>query len=307
VQAAILTGVLGIPSDPRLIEVLGWFAYLVPTLLYLLWPVTRRPTAASLSRVRFGIAAGLAAIGIVLAVAVVLPGAPASTAAPIVAANGTTDGRALLSRSGSDYTLTATVAGVTSTHHFAKNATTTTSHAGTAARGWQSTVRNAMSGKPTTLTLTDLVALAGGRVPIGVNASDNPGPFAADWNSTTTTSVWLTGNALLDAASRTTTVVTISGGGLASPRTISADSATPSWAVTPGYPAHVVAATSSAAASSSELLLWKLWLPIALWLAAVVVSAYALRSRITFRADTARRQQQARVDARAPHPASARV
>ena len=38
VQGALITGVFGIPADPRLIEVLGWLLYAVPVLVVFLWP-----------------------------------------------------------------------------------------------------------------------------------------------------------------------------------------------------------------------------------------------------------------------------
>ncbi len=311
VQAALLTGVLGIPADPRLIEVLGWAAYLVPTLAYLLWPASKRPSASGLPRVRFGIAAGLAAAGLVLATAVVLPVAPVSTTAPLVGASGATVGHATLSHDGGDYTLTSVVGGATTHHTFAANASTATTGSAASAAGstqlCQSTTTNSTATRPTTLTLTDLVALSGGRLPIGVNASANPGPYAAAWHSTTKTSASFSGNTLLDAASRSTTVVTISGGGLASPRTLSVDATTPSWTVAANYPAAVAAKTAAVASSRAELLLWKLWLPLALWLAALIVCGYAVRSRLAVRAAAARRQQEARTGSRAPQSAEARA
>ncbi|MFT4108517.1 iron uptake transporter permease EfeU, partial [Propionicimonas sp.] len=60
IRGALFTGVLGIPQDPRLIQVVGWFAYLVPMALYLYWPRRLRPSAAAAARLRHGIAAGLA-------------------------------------------------------------------------------------------------------------------------------------------------------------------------------------------------------------------------------------------------------
>src|ERR1700760_4269527 len=42
VQSALITGVLGIPADPRRIEVIGWFAYLIPVALFVYWPAARR-------------------------------------------------------------------------------------------------------------------------------------------------------------------------------------------------------------------------------------------------------------------------
>jgi len=46
--SSLLTGVLGIQAQPTLIEVIAWFVYLVPMLVFVLWPV-RRPSRSSAS------------------------------------------------------------------------------------------------------------------------------------------------------------------------------------------------------------------------------------------------------------------
>ena len=75
IQAALLTGVLGIPADPRLIEVVGWLAYLVPVALYMFWPQRRRPSGAAAGRLQLSAAAGLVVVAIAAAVSapVLLP------------------------------------------------------------------------------------------------------------------------------------------------------------------------------------------------------------------------------------------
>jgi high-affinity iron transporter len=286
VQAALLTGVLGIPADPRLIEVLGWLAYLVPVLAYLLWPVALRPGASALPRFRFGMAAALGAAALILAVAIPLPGSHSASPAPLVGG-----GHAMLGSADGRTTLTTDKPRTSTT--FQASDTTATVHDGVSSRVFTSTHRLSVADRPTSISLTDLVALSGGRVPIGVNASQNPGPFTARWSSTVTTSVWTVGGTLLDAQSDPKTLVTISGGGLPSARTISPStsaspgaSASPSTSASSGfgvqasYPASVTAGIGATAASRSELLLWKLWLPIVLALAAIVVGGYGMRSRI---------------------------
>ncbi|MGS8542309.1 hypothetical protein ACFKPV_22925, partial [Salmonella enterica subsp. enterica serovar Anatum] len=66
-----------------------------------------------------------------------------------------------------------------------------------------------------------LIALAGGRVPVGISAAQNPGPFTAQWNRTEVDEVWLTGAGLLDASAHSTLTVTLTGGGLQNARTVS--------------------------------------------------------------------------------------
>ncbi|PJE24299.1 MAG: hypothetical protein CK431_06830 [Mycobacterium sp.] len=42
VQGALVTGLFGVPTDPRLIEVLGWLLYAVVMVVVLVWPARRR-------------------------------------------------------------------------------------------------------------------------------------------------------------------------------------------------------------------------------------------------------------------------
>ena len=254
VQAALLTGVLGIPADPRLIEVLGWFAYLVPTMLFLLWPPSRRPAGRALATMRFAIAGALVLAAAVLAIAVTLP----SYQPPA----------------------TATIAGTAVRAPASLRTSTPTIREGIASRVVTTKTSAPTPGRPSTLTLEQLIALAGGRVPIGINASQNPGPFHADWATTSTTSVWVDHGGILDAQRASTTIATLTGGGLTATRTISPDSAQiGSWRMSAADRTAIVTRINDARTSGSELLLWKLWIPIALLLTALVLVFCVLRSR----------------------------
>jgi high-affinity iron transporter len=46
IQAALLTGALGIQAQPTVIETIGYLVYLVPMALYVTWPQPRRPRPA---------------------------------------------------------------------------------------------------------------------------------------------------------------------------------------------------------------------------------------------------------------------
>jgi high-affinity iron transporter len=283
VQAALLTGVLGIPADPRLIEVLGWFAYIVPVLLYLLWPASKRPTERRLPALWLRFAGGFAVAAVVLAIAVPLPAATVPASVPLDGAGISPLGTASLTSDGDTYHLTVRVGAGNASERtaFSRASTSSDIHNGVASRFWERTAAATPANEPTTLSLTSLIALSGGRVPIGVNASQNSGPFAASWQSRTTTSVWAAGSMLLDASRRSTTIVTLSGGGLASPRTISATSpnGAPSWTIASGYADRTATAITTAATQRAELLLWKLYLPIVLALAAIALCVFSLRAR----------------------------
>jgi high-affinity iron transporter len=258
VQAALLTGVLGIPADPRLIEVLGWFAYLVPTMLFLLWPAKHRPAGRALATMRLAIASALVVIAAVLAVTVAIPTySPPSTATV----------------SGPAGTSTVTVP-----TDLARSSRTT--HEGIVARVVTSTNTQTTPGKPARITLDQLVSLNGGRLPIGISAAQNPGPYDASWLTKSTTSIWTYRAGVLDAQRTATTIVTLTGGGLAAARTISPDSAqTGSWRMPAATRDALVARIAATSASASELLLWRLWIPLVLVLAALVLTAFVFRSR----------------------------
>jgi high-affinity iron transporter len=291
VQAALLTGVLGIPADPRLIEVLGWLAYLIPTLAYLLWPAKRRPGAKALPRLRFVIASGLAFAAAVLAVAVTMPGAyRPSGPATLTSASSTGTARLTSTGAGSaqTFTLATSIDGASKKQTFPAAKAESDIHDGIPARTWTTTVQTTPASEPTSLTLTQLVELSGGRLPIGMSASQDPGPFTAAWTTVGKTSLWITGTSVLDAQRSSTTIVTLSGGGLASARTISPNTGTASaaaatsWHVATAYRDAVAAGIDRATTAASELLLWKLWIPLVLAAAALVLSGYALKARLTF-------------------------
>lgn len=278
VQAALLTGVLGIPSDPRLIEVLGWFAYLVPVLLYLLWPASRRPSPARKPALLFGLAGATMVAAIVLAVAVPLPGAYSPGAAKLVSAGGDSAGTASLTRSGNAYSFDVNQGGAVSSHAFSFSQTKPDGSDGIASRLWQNA---ATSSESQSLSLVDLIALSGGRVPIGIDPSQNPGPFSTTRETRATLSVRASGSTLLDASLRSVSILTLSGGGLNSPRTITVESpkSSPSWSATSSYVARTAAGIAAAASARTELLLWKLYLPVVLVVAALLLAFAGYRGK----------------------------
>ncbi|WP_375389855.1 iron uptake transporter permease EfeU [uncultured Amnibacterium sp.] len=271
VQGALVTGLLGIPADPRLIEVVAWLAYLIPVALFVTWPAKRRPGADAAVRLRWIVAGGLAAAAVALAVAVPTAPVPSAGARPL-AGGGTAD------LAGS--TLVVTRDGAV--ERVRLPAGDVTGHAGITATERTTTGSAAVDG-PASVTLADLAAAAGGRLPVGVNAAQDPGPFAATWRATTTTTAWTDGGVLVDARRTATTVLTITGGGLLTPRTVSvtgADApAAASWRVAPAAVAATASAITAAAAAGPERSLWGVQVPVVLLVAALAVAATALRSR----------------------------
>ena len=70
VRAALLTGVLGIPADPRVVELLAWAAYLVPMLVVMYLPRRLTPGRAVAQRLRLAGAGVLVVVVVALAVLV---------------------------------------------------------------------------------------------------------------------------------------------------------------------------------------------------------------------------------------------
>jgi high-affinity iron transporter len=286
VQAALVTGVLGIPADPRVIEVLGWALYLVPVLLFVLWPHSKRPGKRAY-RVQFGLAAACAAVALVLFIAVPTANQPnLGSAAGAIAITGT-DGRQLG---------TVELTGSQGTLALQSTVPSTTSSAATSSIALEvveGTVDcTPVTGLPTTLSLDALAQLNGGRTPVGVSRVTNPGPFDATWQATQTVDVWVVGDTLLDATSTSVTTLTLSGGGLASARTVSVSGGQTapslSWAVAPQQASEIAAALSEAQLAAAEAALFKVYLPLVLAIAAIVLAAFGARGlRAARRAEVA--------------------
>jgi len=272
VQGALVTGVLGIPPDPRVIEVLGWVLYVVPVLAISLWPRAWRPSRARVPAVRFGIAGVLAVAAAALAIAVPTGGADlARTTAVTGDATSVT-----ASVDGASGVLRTTGSGQEARIALPASAHRRVTRAGVTADRWRLTEDATAAERPATLTLDDLVDLFG-RVPVGISPSTNPGPFSARWSVRDTVSLWTVRGGVLDATRAERTVLTLSGGGLPSARTTTLDRTV--WSVPTATVQRSAAAVAAGDTRSAELLLWKAWLPIALGVAAAAQALLALRDR----------------------------
>lgn len=281
VQAALITGVLGIPADPRVVEVLGWVLYVVPVLAYSLWPKRLKLAGRSAQRAMFLAAAVLGAAAIVLAVAVPMGSRPdLPSVVPL-----TRGGTASFQPQGDSARL------VVAKHDAATFRLTgpePTSHEG-ADRSWTSTTTTHPTDRPASLDLDALVQVNGGRIPVGIDPVRAPGPYSASWTTTTSVTAYTLGDGLVDASSRARTVVTISGGGLAAPRSFAVDGGRGAWTVKPAAVAASSDAIRAALASAREAVLWKLWLPLVFAIAAIVLALRGIRARrwLSARADAA--------------------
>nr|WP_320144644.1 iron uptake transporter permease EfeU [uncultured Cohaesibacter sp.] len=219
-RSALITGMLGIPADPRLIEGLGWSLYLVPVTLIIYWPHSQRPGLVGAGRIKIIVALLCLAVSAIL---FLLSTSPAirrpNTAARVmvrkadVASVSLSDqGALVLARTDTTGKLTLPLPQPEATRG---------EHDGLPSRLWDIIRKSEPSGLPEELTYSEIVKLSGGRKPIGLNPTRYPGPYHVKWLHTLKASVWTTNGILLDATGRNSLTMTLSDGGLLSPRTLS--------------------------------------------------------------------------------------
>jgi high-affinity iron transporter len=288
VLGAIFTGVFGIPSDPRLIEVVGWVAYVVPMSLFLFWPAAHRPTGRRAVAIRCTVGAVLAAVAACLAIFIVPATMPDLGPANLVSADGAgagtivhNGGTVVISTSSGRSVLTLT-GGRAAAHAGVPDAVEydLTSAAGSGAG------TEPVDGLPTTLTIADLAALSGGRLPVGISPQTAPGPYQASWSRSGDAQLWLAGDQVLDYTSTERTTLTLSGGGLGAPRTLTVSGTlldgtavvSSSTRVDPAHTLDVADAAASMRAEQLERQFWGRTIPALLGMAALIVLALAWRA-----------------------------
>lgn len=290
VRGALFTGVLGIPPDPRVIEVLGWLAYLLPMLLILFWPARHRPGAVASIRLKLSLAAG--AVVTAACLLVLVPSATLSRPQPagLVTADGSSYGHAQVQGT----TLTLNVPEARGPQRVTlRNGTPTHAH-GTAATHYHLSAPAPTADLPKSLTAGQLVEMTGGRLPVGIDVKRSPGPYAVHWSQSGSRDVWTAHGVLLDARQKDVTVATLSGGGLPTPRTVTIAPGTAlpggavthgvSWAVDSTYPDKVAAAIDQVASDRDERGFWRHTLPTGLLVAAAALLMFAARRRHAIRA-----------------------
>ncbi|WP_127902920.1 iron uptake transporter permease EfeU [Solirhodobacter olei] len=294
VQSAMITGVLGIPADPRLIEVLGWLAYLIPVSALIYWPQARRPGPAGAARLKLGAAAALAVLAGGLALFTPVPRAEVGAQAEMVAASGAAGaGRARLGVARLDAAAARAPAQLILAGRgdaarvlaLPADARASAEHDGIAATRWTLSESGPLTGTPARLTLAQVMVLNGGRLPIGLNPAQHPGPFDAVWTVRRSVNVWASGEVLLDAAERSTAVVVLSGSGLATPRALGvrvrpAGLHAGNWRVSPAYVDKATAALRALGHARAERHLWAFQLPVALLIAALLLFLSALGGEV---------------------------
>jgi high-affinity iron transporter len=304
VESAVLTGMLGIQAHPVVIEVIGWFAYLVPVALYVAWPPGRRMPHRVLVGTLTGVAVACAAITVALVLAA--PAAPPSN--PPLQADALS--AQLLDRDGDSAIMRAQPQSPAEPGAHAQAATTLTlHHTGAAPRGglvtdvYTNTATGAAaSSLPSPLSYAQVAALNGGRLPLGVRpqAGTSSGTLDVRYTQTTTLTLWVapaTGR-IVDLQWRQAVTATAVGTPVGD-----VPLATPVADVTRALPADIADVSAAAArdetdglAAAEELQDWA-------WVAGVVVAAALVALGVVLGLDRTRRQR----DAHEPAPATPAV
>jgi high-affinity iron transporter len=196
VTSSLLTGILGLQARPVVIEVIVWLLYLVPVGLYVLWPagraVPRRVLAVG--GASLAIACGVAA----LLLLVLAPAPPAGAPADQRLATAATSSGALRGqpmdagpmeafRTGAGWRLSigpGTSALATPTGHETHDGR---SAEVVSARGTASVP----AGLPATLSLAQVLASNGGRLPLGVDPRTAPDRVHVTYSSHATLTAWI--------------------------------------------------------------------------------------------------------------------
>jgi high-affinity iron transporter len=279
VRGALVTGLFGIPTDPRLIEVLGWLLYAVPVLVVFLWPARLAAAPAARRRLLAATAALLLLGAALLAISV-----PAGESTPVPQARTVADGQGHTATVSLTTTSSTASLSITpddgSTRTIALTGAGDDSVDGVPVRVWQATSPasspSSQDGAPT-VTLTELAGLTGGRLPVGISAARTPGPFVAQWAVTTVYTVRAEGNCVVKAQASSNRTAVLSGGGLAAPKTVSLGALPTDWSTVGADDQSVASQLTLGAQQRAERQLWRVWLPLILGVFALACALVVLR------------------------------
>ncbi|ORA77300.1 FTR1 family protein [Mycobacterium malmoense] len=277
VQGALITGLFGIPADPRLVEVLAWLLYVIPVLVMFLWPAR----LAAAPRVRRRLLAATSAMLLIVAalLAIMVPAGgstPGARTRTVTDRLGRTASVSLITRP-DGRSLAITGEGGSNTRNIQLAAAGDESVDGVPVQVWQTTAPADPGTSASVVTLEQLLSLAGGRLPVGLTPARTPGPFRAQWVATTVYTVLAQGDSVVSAQAASNRTAVLTGGGLTGPKTVSVGGLPTDWS-TAGLEDDATAARINANARERvERQLWKAWLPLVLGAFAVACAGASVR------------------------------
>lgn len=258
VQSALITGVLGIPADPRRVEFAGWLIYIIVigTLVY--WPQPLRPAAKRAAQLMTATGAGLLLAALLLFSAYPRPAVNVPAELPLVNRTSQQPVGSVHSRAPFTLTLPGQPARTLAIPDEHLNQVTTSGM-----KEWQSAFTFTPATAPASLTLDQVMQAYGNRIPVGLNPAQHPGPYQAKWTVNCTIEATLKNNVLVAAETHAATFITLSGSGLQSPRTISARTtqAECDWQISPAWTQKITQQLRDAAAAQDTWHFWAVMLP----------------------------------------------
>jgi high-affinity iron transporter len=302
VPGAVITGVFGLPADPRLIEVLGWLLYAVPVLVVFLWPARLAAAPRARRRLLAATSASLLIVAALLAIMVPVGSAvPGARARTVTDRLGHTASVSLIAKPDGRL-LAITGEGGSNTRGVELAAAGDQSVAGVAVHVWQTTVPADPGPSPPTVTLQQLSSVTGGRLPVGVTLARTPGPFQAQWAATTVYTVLAQGDSVVSAQATSNRTAVLIGGGLTGPKTVSVGGLPTDWS-TASVEDQATAAQISDNARKRQL--WRVWLPLVLGAFATACALGAIASARGDRAETG--QERKSIDGESHRPGTVPV
>jgi high-affinity iron transporter len=303
ILGALVTGMFGIPADPRLIEVLGWLLYSVPVLIVFLWPA--RLVAAP--RIRSRLLAGTSAVLLIVAAMLTML-VPAGSSSPSARVRTVTD------RSGH----TTQVSMTTGPHG---RELTVGEQGGSTAGGitlvpageetvdglpvqaWRAWQAAGADGAPA-VTLDQLLGMTGGRLPIGLAVGRTPGPFLGQWATTTVYTVVAHGDSVVSAQATSNRTAILTGGGLTGAKTVSLGGVPTDWSTSSAEDHAAAAEIVASDRKHADRQLWRVWLPLSIGGLALVCTLSAIAS---VRVDRRQEDERKSIDGESHRPGSVPV
>jgi high-affinity iron transporter len=299
---ALLAGVFGIPTDPRLIEVLGWLLYALPVLVVFLWPPRLRAAPRTRRRLLAATSAALIIVAALLASV-----APAGGPAPGTRARTITDRAGHTAQvslnAGLQGRMLVVMDGTANVRSIALVPAGDETADGLPVQVWQAFEPAGADGAPA-VTLDQLRSMAGGRLPVGLAVGRTPGPFVGQWATTTVYTVLAQGDSVVSAQATSNRTAILTGGGLTGAKTVSLGGLPTDWS-TSGTEDHSIAAEIVASdRNRGERQLWSLWVPL-------VIAGFALACALSAIASVrvGRRQEDERksINGESPRPGNVPV
>ena len=237
-RSALVSGVLGIPADPRLAEVIGWVGYLIIFGLLLAWPQRYTPSPRLMRRLY--LVTSLVTLFAAAACAQLLPLPTFSLTQSLPLVSQHAEGRLDRTADGLEITLAGQSTRFIPYLPNTRSAATTVQTV-TVANHWQQA--------PTTLTLDQVISLYHQRVPPGLHPQQHPGPYQSQWQLSCELTITHYQGQIIAVQAQPRSLVTLTGSSLPSPRLLSVElpkTATDcGWQTSPAWQQQVTQAMTS--------------------------------------------------------------